>query len=112
MAINIARRNFIAALGGAAAVWPFAVEAQETHQVRRIGILMSVANNDEGQARLAAIEGTLAELGWREGSNIQFDVRWGGGDQNQIRNDAKEIVERKPDVIFASSGRATVALRQ
>ena len=33
------RRDFIALLGGAAA-WPFHVDAQQSDQMRRIGVLM------------------------------------------------------------------------
>ena len=51
MASYIARRKFLATLGGAAA-WPLATRAPQGERVRRIGVLMNLASDDaEGQSR-------------------------------------------------------------
>jgi hypothetical protein len=61
MAINIARREFIAALGGTAVAWPLAAHSQQADRMRRVGVLESRAADDpEGQARLAVAKNLIA----------------------------------------------------
>jgi ABC-type uncharacterized transport system substrate-binding protein len=108
----VRRREFIAALGGAAA-WPLAARAQQADRVRRVGVLMNLSADDpEGQARVAAFLQGLQEAGWAVGRNLRIDIRWGAGDMDRIRRHAAEVVALAPDVILASTNQVMVALQQ
>ena len=99
--------------GGAAAAWPLAARAQEREKVRRIGVLMNLAADDpESPARLAAFLQGLEQLGWTDGRNVRIDTRWGGGNADQFRGHAAELVGLAPDVILAVSSPAVSALAQ
>ncbi len=107
------RREFIAALSSAVVAWPCVVAAQQTGRMRRIGVLMSLDENDpEGKAQLSGFTQGLSELGWTNGSNLRMEVRWGGGDINQIRAFAKELVAAQPDLILSQGTPVTAALQR
>jgi putative tryptophan/tyrosine transport system substrate-binding protein len=105
------RRAFILALGGAAA-WPLRLSAQQPERMRRIGVLMAIAENDEGRARIAAFRDELHRLGRVKGRNIQIEIRWAAGDEAKLQDLAKELVSLKPDVILANATPAARALQQ
>jgi ABC-type uncharacterized transport system substrate-binding protein len=103
----IRRREFMALLGSAAA-WPIAARAQQPDRVRRIGVLMPLAEDDPvGQARVAAFLQGLRGSGWINRGNVQIDYRWSTGDDERIRRDSAELVALAPDVVLAT-GSATV----
>jgi putative tryptophan/tyrosine transport system substrate-binding protein len=105
------RREFIAGFGAAA--WPMMARGQQPDRVRRIGVLMGLAESDpEGQARISAFRRTLQALGWIEGKNIQVDYRWTGGDIEQTRFLADVLVQSAPDVIVVNTPPGSFALRQ
>jgi putative ABC transport system substrate-binding protein len=86
------RRDFVAALGSAAA-WPLMAGAQQPGRVRRIGVLMSTAADDgQGQVWSAAFVQGLQQLGWEVGGNIRIDYRRGAGDTDRFRKYAAELV--------------------
>ena len=105
------RRQFIRLVGGAAAVWPLTARAQQRDErVRRIGLLINLAADDpESQARRAAFQQGLQQLGWTDGRNVRVIARWGAGDADQIRRSAAELVAIAPDVIVATSSPALAA---
>ena len=106
------RRDLITLLGGAAVVWPLAARAQPAERMRRIGVLMAIAENEEGRARIAAFRNELHRLGRVEGRNIQIEIRWAAGDEVKLQDFAKELVSRKPDVTLANTTPAARALQQ
>jgi putative ABC transport system substrate-binding protein len=113
MASYIGRRKFLATLGGAAAAWPLVARAQQGERVRRIGVLMVLAENDpEAQRRIAIIQKGLQEFGWIDGRNIRIDFRWTAGDSDRLRTHAKELVGLSPDVILSGSTAALAALHR
>src|SRR5215831_3592712 len=107
----IERRAFIALLGGMAAAWPIEARAQQRKAIRRIGVLMPYAANDP-QARNAAFLQGLQQSGWSVGNNVEIDYRWSGGNEDDTRKYAAELVALAPDVIFASGTTAVEPLRR
>jgi putative ABC transport system substrate-binding protein len=106
------RRNFMSLLGGAAA-WPFAARAQRPEPMRRVGVLMQIAEGDaESKIQVAEFLRELRELGWVVGRNVKLDTRWAGGDSDRIRKYAAELVALAPDVVLASGGTVVGALQQ
>src|SRR5215469_9114173 len=106
------RRDFIKGIAGAAAAWPLAARGQQA-RMRRIGVLLPYAANDrEGQARLAAFQQALAELGWSDGGNVRIETRWGAGDADRYRQYAAELVTLAPDVVLAVTTAVAAALQR
>jgi putative tryptophan/tyrosine transport system substrate-binding protein len=106
------RRELIAGLGGVVA-WPLAARAQQADRVRRIGVLMHVTEREQdGQARLTAFVDRLKELGWAEGRNLHFEIRWGPDDPNRYPRQAAELVAMAPDVLVAPTSFTVAALQR
>ena len=105
------RRDFITRVGGVVA-WPLAAQAQQGPQVRRVGVLVGGVETDvEMAARLAAFREALQGLGWSSGTNLQFDIRFGVGNDS-LREKAIELIGLKPDVVLAITAVSVIALRK
>ena len=107
------RRDFIKVLAGSAMTWPLAARAQQSEPMRRIGVLMNVtADQSLGQSGLAVFQQGLQQLGWNDGRNVRFDIRWGENDVDRNRKDATELVSLSPDVILAMGTQGMTALQR
>jgi putative ABC transport system substrate-binding protein len=106
------RREFITLIGGVAASWPLAAQAQQPNRVRRLGVLMGWVESDPaGQGQLKAFRASLTKFGWTESDNLKIEVRW-GGDSDRTRMLAKELVGMRPDAILSVTTLATSAVAQ
>lgn len=106
------RREFIMLLSCAAAIRPLAARAQQPERVRRVGVLVGLAENDpEMKERIAGLRQGLEKLGWVEGSNLRIDYRFAPAGA-QARLLARELIALQPDVILTQSTPATAAMQQ
>src|SRR5262245_12048507 len=106
------RREFVAALGGAAAAWPLAVHGQQD-RVRSLGVLSGSAEDDpNNRVWFAAFDKGLQSLGWVESRNIIITRRFSVGDLGRTRTYAKELVALRPDLIFVTNTPAATAVLQ
>jgi putative tryptophan/tyrosine transport system substrate-binding protein len=102
------RRDFIAGMGSASAAWPVLARAQLSEKIRRVGVLIALAESaPAAQPRAMTFQQALAKLGWTEGRNVRIDYRWGAGDIDRVSTFAAELVGLGPDVLVVSSTPAT-----
>jgi ABC-type uncharacterized transport system substrate-binding protein len=107
------RRDCIKVIAASAVALPPAARAQQPERMRRIGVLMFLAEADlSSKARLAAFIEGLQHLDWTIGRNIQIETRWGPLDAVSARRYAAELAALAPDVILAPGSEATAALRE
>jgi putative ABC transport system substrate-binding protein len=105
------RRQFITLVGGAAVLSPLAARAQQSQHMPTVGVLMAIAENEEGRSRIMAFREGLRDLGHVGGQNVAIEVRWAAGNVAKVQEFASELVNLKSDAILANATAATKALQ-
>jgi putative ABC transport system substrate-binding protein len=98
---QVRRREFIAALGGATAVWPFTARAQQQAALRRIGVLLVGLSPDSKQAKQFRLG--LRDAGYSEGRDVVIDWRSANGDYDRVPALLADLIQKKVDVIVQDS---------
>src|SRR4051794_28080857 len=102
---DVRRRNFITLLGGAVAIWPLTVRAQQP-SVPAVGFLHpgSLAMNKHN---VAAFYQGLAEAGYAEGQNVKVEFRWANNQLGRLPMLAADLVASQVAVIVAAGAIAS-----
>jgi putative tryptophan/tyrosine transport system substrate-binding protein len=106
MALHIHRREFMFALGGAAAASPLAARAQDKRRIPKVGVLWH-AGSAEGEEPLftTLVEG-FRKLGYVDGQTIILEHRFPNEVPERFRSMAAELVALKVDVLMSSGNNA------
>jgi putative tryptophan/tyrosine transport system substrate-binding protein len=105
------RRAFISLLGGAAAAWPVATQAQQSvAKVPRIGFLGNSTAELEANL-IGPFRDGLRALGYEEGRNIVIEYRWAEGKYERFPALTAELIALKVDAIVTAGTPASLAVK-
>ena len=96
------RRAFIGTIAGSLLAAPLAAATQQTGKVWRIGVLLF--STPATDPNLPVFRDALRRLGWTEGGNLTLEYRYGEGRIERLSQYAVELVQLKPDLIYALGG--------
>jgi putative tryptophan/tyrosine transport system substrate-binding protein len=103
------RREFMAGVGGAV-VWSSVGRCAD--QTKTLGLLLGgTPESSSWQMYLAVFLQQLRSLGWNEGRNLRLEYRWAAGNADRMRDGARELVDLRPDAIFAGTAPTVPALQ-
>ena len=116
MAINIARRKFITALGGTAVAWPLAAHAQQlAGRTARIGILAALDNAVVASGYPAFLD-ELKKSGFGEGQNLTIETVRLDQDAQRVFAETADLVRSNVELLVAVGSetalRAAIAANQ
>jgi putative ABC transport system substrate-binding protein len=108
----IDRRRLVIALGAVAAALPRVAFAQPSRKLPVIGFLHpGFAADATSVAMVTNLRAGLREAGYLDGKSIGFEFRWADGKADALPRVARELVQRKVDVLAAIGPSAVTAAR-
>jgi len=105
------RRAFLIVAGAGLIMVPLAVEAQQAPRLPRIGLL-SGADSAGVVVLVEAFKQGMRELGYDEGKTFVLEARYADNKSEKLPELARELVERKVDVIVATTDGPIAAARR
>src|ERR1700730_12859887 len=102
--VRMRRRDFMALLGSAAAIWPLAAHGQQATKIPRIGVI-------DDAPMWQTFRQALRELGYVEGQNISYEYRYGERAPDRLATLAAEPGRRPVDLIATYGTPATYAAK-
>ena len=90
---------------------PLRLHAQSARKPARIGVLSS-SSPESRSTFWEAFKDGMAKRGWIEGRDVTYIYRYARGDSSRFDALAAELVAEKPDVIFASTQSAALAVKR
>jgi putative tryptophan/tyrosine transport system substrate-binding protein len=107
--VGIRRREFIALLGGAPAVWPLAAKAQQ-RALPMVGFLYP-GSLEPSSHLVAAFRKGLRQTGFVEGRDMAIEYRWADAEFIRLREAAADLVRSRVTVMAVPNGPAALAAK-
>ena len=109
MAVDLGRREFIAAIGGGMIAWPIAARAQQT----AMPVIGFLGSSSVGPAApfVDGFRQGLREHGYLEGQNVTIEFRWAEGQYDRLPKLASDLVSRPVTVLFGGGHAAALAAK-
>lgn len=90
---------------------PAAVRAQVADRLRVVGVLISGKETHKNvRHRLDVFKHSMQRIGWVDGRNVRYDVRWGNSNRDQLSAGAAALVQLAPDAVLTLGTPATRAM--
>src|SRR5437667_9459898 len=102
------RRTFVTLVAGICLLEPFALRAQQSGKVFKIGLVVPATEPAAGgRIDLEALRMGLRDLGWIEGKNLLIEIRWAGVNPQRQRELASEL-KALPVALILALGTITI----
>jgi len=100
------RREFISLIGGVAATWPLAAQAQQ----RVLPVVGLLRGREALPLNTAAFRRGLSDSGYSDGNNVTVDIRVAEGKRDQLSELAADLVRKRVAAIVTNTNATPFAI--